>query len=576
MRAGAAIGALGFLLACPPAWAAGAANPDEAAARAKPIACDQLTTASLGLPRVTIASANEAPADKGLPTACVVKGAADQRIGVDGKSYALDFEMRLPLAWNGRFLHQVNGGNDGAVLPAIGDPQELNAYGGKPALARGFAVLSSDEGHKGDDPANAAYGLLAGAAFGLDPQARDDYGYSGDMSLGPVGKAIIAKFYGEAPARSYMMGCSNGGRHAMVAASRMGDQYDGFVAGDPGFNLPRAAIQHAWDVQSFEMVDPDVKKSFSPADMALISRKVLDVCDKLDGVEDGMVNDIKACQKVFHLADLQCAGDKTDQCLSKAQVEALTRAFGGPRNSQGEQLYAEWPFDAGMDSANWRFWKIFSGVPPWHNNPLIATMGAASLAAIFTTPPTLVKGDPDSLMAFLTHFDFDEDAPKIYAKGTFTVDGKSIDYKESAWDFMTPPDADNPELTALEAAGHKIILYHGQSDGVFSFNASTAWIEKLNANNGGDAGGFARLFAVPGMNHCSKGPATDNFDMLSAIVDWAEQGKAPDRIIATVSADNKEVPADWSPERTRPLCPWPKVARYVGGDKEKAESFACR
>ena len=553
----------------------GAQNPPEIAGKAKPIACETLTTEALGLANVSIVSAQSAPADKDLPAACVVRGEANPRTGVDGRRYALDFEMRLPLQWNGRFLHQVNGGNDGEVVPAIGDPKELNAYGGKPALARGFAVLSSDEGHTGNDPANEIYGLEASAAFGMDPQARDDYGYSGDATLGPIGKAIIAKFYGEAPARSYKFGCSNGGRHAMVAASRMGDQYDGFVAGDPGFNLPRAAIQHAWDVQSFEMIDPDVKKSFSAGEMALIGRKVLEACDKLDGVEDGIVGDIRACQKAFHLSDLECQGDKTDQCLSKTQVDALTRAFRGPRNSKGEQLYSDWPFDAGMSSANWRFWKVFSGVPPWNGNPLIATMGAASLAAIFTTPPTMMKGDPDTLMAYLTHFDFDHDAPKIYVKGSFTVDGKTVDYSESAWDFMTPPDADAPRLEKLKAAGHKIILYHGQSDGVFSFNASVNWIEALNANNGGDAGDFARLFAVPGMNHCASGPATDNFDMLSAIVDWAENGKAPDRILATVSPDNKEVPSDWSPQRTRPLCPWPKVARYVSGDKEKAESFAC-
>jgi pimeloyl-ACP methyl ester carboxylesterase len=557
-----------------PALAAGP-SPDEVAASARPMACEQLTSAALGLANVTI-SAREAPADKALPAACVVKGVANQRIGADDKSYALDFEMRLPLVWNGRFLHQVNGGNDGAVLPAIGDPNEINAYGGRSALARGFAVLSSDEGHSGADPVNATFGLAAGAAFGADPQARDDYGYSGDETLGPIGKAIIAKFYGAAPARSYMFGCSNGGRHAMVAASRMGDQYDGFVAGDPGFNLPRAAIQHAWDVQSFEKIDPDIKKSFSATDMELIAHKVLEACAKVDGVNDGMVHDIRACQKVFHLADLTCVGDKSDQCLSKTQVEALSRAFGGPHNSRGEQLYSDWPFDGGMNSANWRFWKVFSGIPPWNNNPLIATMGAASLAAIFTTPPTFTKGDPYALMDYLSHFDFDRDAPKIYAKGTFTVDGKQIEYKESAWEFMTPPDADDPKLTTLRASGHKLILYHGQSDGVFSFNASASWIEKLNANSGGDAGDFARLFAVPGMNHCSKGPTTDNFDMLSAIVDWAENGKAPDRIIAGVTPGNQEVPAEWSPQRTRPLCPWPKVARYLGGDKEKAESFECR
>ena len=178
-----------------------------------------------------------------------------------------------------------------------------------------------------------------------------------------------------------MFGCSNGGRHAMVAASRIGDEYDGFVAGDPGFNLPRAAIQHAWDVQSFETIDPDVKKSFSVADMALVGGKVLEACDKLDGVEDGMVGDIKACQKVFHLSDLTCQGGKTDQCLSKTQVDALQSRLRRPRNSKGEELYSDWPFDAGMSSANWRFWKVFSGVPPWNGNPLIATMGAASLAA---------------------------------------------------------------------------------------------------------------------------------------------------------------------------------------------------
>jgi feruloyl esterase len=179
-------------------------------------------------------------------------------------------------------------------------------------------------------------------------------------------------------------------------------------------------------------------------------------------------------------------------------------------------------------------------------------------------------------MTFLSRFDFDADAPKIYAKGTFDVDGKPIDYRESAWEFMTPPDADNPTLAALKTAGHKIILYHGQSDGVFSFNASAAWIDKLDANNGGAAGSFARLFAVPGMNHCAKGPATDNFDMLAAIVDWAEKDRAPDLIVAKLSPGNKEIPADWSPARTRPLCPWPQFPHYLGGDKEKAESFACR
>ena len=510
------------------------------------------------------------------PAACVVTAVANERVGVDGKPYALGFEMRLPQNWNGRFLHQVNGGNDGEIVPAVGDPKNMNAVGGVSALARGFAVLSSDEGHSGADPANASFGLGASAAFGLDPQARADYGYSGDATLGPIGKAIIARFYGLAPARSYMMGCSNGGRHAMVAASRMGDAYDGFVAGDPGFELPRAAIQHAWDAQSFLTIDPDIKKSFSANDMSLIAHKVVEECGGLDGAHDGMIRDIKACQKLFHLADLQCAGDKTDQCLSAAQVKALNRAFAGPTNSKGEGLYSDWPFDAGMSSANWRFWKVFSGIPPWNGNPLIATMGAASLSMIFVTPPAPTKGDPDALMGYLQHFDFDRDAPKIYAKGRFSVDGKEVDYPESSWAFMTPPDADNPTLATLKASGHKLIVYHGQSDGVFSFNATARWYEKLDADNAGTAAEFARFFAVPGMNHCAGGPTTDNFDALGVLIDWAEHGKAPDVIEASVRADNKELPPDWSKTRTRPLCPWPKVARYIGGDIETAASFACQ
>jgi feruloyl esterase len=310
--------------------------------------------------------------------------------------------------------------------------------------------------------------------------------------------------------------------------------------------------------------------------MSLIAHKVGEVCGALDGAHDGMSRDLKACQAAFHRADLQCAGEKTEQCLSPVQVKALTRAFAGPTNSKGEALYSDWPFDAGMSSANWRFWKVFSGVPPWNGNPLIATVGAASLSTIFVTPPAPTKGDPDSLLAYLAHFDFDRDAPKIYASGAFTVDGKAVTYPQSAWAFMTPPDADDPRLATLRAAGHKLIVYHGQSDGVFSFNATVRWYERLDANSAGGAADFARLFAVPGMNHCAGGPATDGFDALGAIVDWVEQGKAPDAIEASLRADNKEIPADWSRSRTRPLCPWPKVARYLGGDVEKAESFACR
>lgn len=212
--------------------------------------CSPVTTAALGLPAVAITAVKLEEADKSLPKHCVVSGKMNERVGIDGKRYAIQFEIRLPADWNGRFLHQVNGGNDGVVVPALGLRADGLATGDKVALARGFAVLSSDSGHSATDPANKEFGIAAGAAFGLDPQARRDYGYAADVALAPVAKTILEKHYGRKPDYSYMFGCSNGGRHAMVAASRMPEAYDGYLVGNPGFNLPKAAIEHAWDAVS--------------------------------------------------------------------------------------------------------------------------------------------------------------------------------------------------------------------------------------------------------------------------------------------------------------------------------------
>jgi len=121
----------------------------------------------------------------------------------------------------------------------------------------------------------------------------------------------------------------------------------------------------------------------------------------------------------------------------------------------------------------------------------------------------------------------------------------------------------------------KMIIYHGQADPVFSIDDTIRWYEKLNANLDGKANVDVRLFAVPGMTHCTDGLALDKFDALTALVDWVEKGKAPDRIIATVDPANKEIPASWSPTRARPLCSWPRYARYNSGDPESADSFEC-
>ena len=536
-------------------------------ARGDDAACAGVSAQALGVPGLRSLQARTEEAAGGLPRECIVTGKVNDRTGVDGHAYAIDFELRLPDNWNGRFLHQVNGGNDGKVIPALGDKPDGLVSGGVTPLARGFAVLSSDSGHSGDDPANSALGLASGAAFGLDPQARRDYGYSADMTLAPIAKAIVAAHYGRKPDYSYIAGCSNGGRHVMVAADRMPGMYDGYLAGDPGFDLPRAAIQHAWDAQAFVRADPDIRKSITPEDARTVSTRITAACDALDDIKDGLTSNLEACQRAFNFDSLSCKEGETSGCLTPDKVLALKKSFAGPHSSKGEALYSDWPVDGGVGTGNWRMWKVESPVASWNHYPIIATMGAASLEYIFSTPPVRVGGTNADLMAALLKFDFDQDASKIYAKGG--------QYQESAMDFMAPPSVDDPQLPAFQNGGSRMLIYHGQADPVFSINDTIRWYEKLNANAHGNAGRFARLFAIPGYTHCGGGVALEKFDALGALMDWVEKGKAPDRIVASVSPANKEIPPAWSGSRTRPLCPWPRYAKYRGGDVEQASSFEC-
>jgi len=495
-----------------------------------------------------------------VPAHCLVQGKVDERVSpADGATYAIGFEMRLPVQWNGRFFYQANGGLDGAVVPAVG-----GIGGGAPvtsALAMGFAVISSDAGHTG----------AQNPRFGLDPQARLDYGYNAVARLTPLAKQVIERAYGRGPDRSYIGGCSNGGRHVMVSAARLPQAYDGFLAGDPGFNLPKAAIGEMYGVQQMAKVAiakteaglPDVQSAFTPAEIQGVARRVLERCDALDGLADGIVGDVKACQARFNLAtDMPtCAAGNTARdgsCLSAPQKNALAALFAGPRNGAGQALYSTFPFDGGIGGANWRQWKFINA----------QTLDPAASAFVFSTPPL---NDRPGGLAYALAFDLERDAPRIFATGgAFT---------ESSISFMTPPNA--TRLESLRDRGAKMIVYHGTSDPVFSSDDTMAWYEGVQNANAGKAAAFARYFEVPGMNHCSGGPATDQFDMLSALVDWVEQGRAPEQVVATgrgpgSAVPNTEVPAHWAPGRTRPLCPYPGVAMYQGGDPERAASFACR
>ncbi|WP_172329087.1 tannase/feruloyl esterase family alpha/beta hydrolase [Mangrovicoccus sp. HB161399] len=525
--------------------------------------CGGLTAEALGLQGVRVTAAEPvAPGEESPVAICRVRGTMAERTGTDGHAYALDFELSLPEDWNGNYVHQFNGGNDGAVKPATGALK--SGTGETSPLAHGYAVVSSDAGH--DGKAFGAFGLAGGAAFGFDFEARQMYGYKAVALLDPVARKAVEAFYGRGIDHAYGIGCSNGGRHAMVAAARMPGAFDGLLIGAPGFNLPKAALQHAWDVQQFMPVSGSLATALTVEDQATIGAAVRRACDGLDGLEDGLVSDTAACQAAFDPGTLACGDDGT-ACLAPEKLAALKAVHDGPRAADGTPLYAQWSWDAGIEAKDWRMWKLESPIPPWGHRPIIATMGAASLAQVFTVPPAEVEGTPEALESFLMSFDLAGEADRIFA----TSDA----FPESPMQVMTPPGSDDPELAAFRDAGAKMILFHGVSDPVFSVNDTADWYVKLDANNGGRAAEFARFYPVPGMNHCDGGPAAEGFDLFAALETWVEEGSAPEAVEAVAREANDELPEGLAPGATRLLCPAPQVARYQGGAADRAGSFAC-
>lgn len=502
----------------------------------------------------SIAAGTLAIAGKPVGQHCLVTGQLGRRTGaVDGVAYAIGFEMRLPLNWNGRFFYQANGGVDGSVVTATGP-----VGGGGPldnALNQGFAVISSDAGHQAPTP-----------FFGLDPQARLDYGYAAVGKLTPMAKSIIQTAYGKGPDRSYIGGCSNGGRHAMVAAARYADQYDGYLVGNPGYRLPLAAIANVAGAKTYAALAStpgDLGTGFTLAERALVSNAVLAKCDALDGAADGLVQDTGACQAAFNLArDVPtCSGTRDGSCLTTAQKTGIAALFTGAKTESGATIYTSFPWDAGLANAGWASWKFTS--------PMQRDAGA--IAFIWQVPPAAVAGFDGNAFALNANLD------ALLA----SINATSSTYPERAMSFMTPPNPSN--LGTLKNRGAKMVVYHGTSDPIFSSDDTTVWYEQLRAANGSDASNFARYFRVPGMNHCSGGPATEQFDMLTPLVNWVEKGQAPDSVTASARGAgnsggvNADLPAGWSATRSRPLCAYPKVARYKGsGSIEDAASFSCQ
>lgn len=516
--------------------------------------CDPEFFNSLGLPNTVFTTATP----QVDPIAhCEIIGKINPRTGVDGKPYAIGFHLRLPDSWNERFYFQGGGGTDGS----IGDAK------GSGALSKGYAVVSTDAGH--DNTINFDPNAGGTAAFGIDPQARIDYGYNAVDQVTQTAKTLIRDYYGRKIAYSYLVGCSNGGRQGMVASQRFPTYFDGIVAGAPGFNLPRAAVAEAWNEQALAPLatslstngQPYLVDTFSDADLALAANAILAACDALDGLVDGIVDNYAACKnwQVYpQLEAIQCTGAKTASCLSADQIEALKMIYAGPENSRGKALYTDWQWDPGISGfTSLRLWSLGYPVGAPVNTALNLTLGGGSLPHVFVTPPDVTP--LTGLEAYIFGFNFDTDAPKIFkASGIYT---------ESSMEFMT---ARSTDLRRFKKQDGKMIIYHGNSDGVFSPHDTINWYKAMDERMPGKAQSFVRLFLVPSMGHCGGGPGTTVFDAFTPLVNWVEHGIAPESIVSTAP------PGTPWPGRTRPLCPYPKQARYIGsGDINNAANFVC-
>jgi pimeloyl-ACP methyl ester carboxylesterase len=467
---------------------------------------------------VRISPTSPATVAVALPSHCRAEGVADPRVGVDGKSYGIGFAVALPDDWNGRFLFQGGGGLNGSIRPPLG----AQAAGDTPALARGFAVVSTDGGHTGS---------TFDASFQKDQQASLDFAYDAVGRLTPIAKQIVARYYRQPAKHSYFAGCSTGGREAMYAAQRYPSYFDGVVAGDPAMRTGYSNLGLSWAATAFNQIapkddsgTPQTAKSFSETDRKLIVDAIVAACDAKDGLKDGMIFDTKSCG--FDPAVLTCSGAKTDSCLTSQQVGALSQAFAGPKDSRGRQVYVPFPYDTGIAA------QAPGAIPGF-------LLGAG--------PPVPPK-------------------PGM----SIDVDARAEDVASSGYQRLADT-AYWTNLSTFIGHGGKLLFYHGMSDPWFSPLDTIDYYERVARDNGGmeKVQQSSRVYLVPGMGHCAGGPATlDKFDLLGAVVDWVENGKAPDSVVATG--------ADF-PGRSRPLCAYPKHAQYKGqGDPEDAASFECR
>jgi hypothetical protein len=503
----------------------------------------QFTDLKFGEP-VTMISASIIPAGGGLPEYCDVRGTIWPEI---------DFDIKLPTEGNGK-LYYVGGGGYNGSIPEYSMP---------PGLMLGYATAGSNGGH---------YGGVGDGSFaynnpdGSNPnwsQKIDDFGYRSVHETANLAKKIIKAFYGKNPRKSYFVGCSNGGREGLQEAERYPDDFDGIIVGSPAIAFTGAPFRGLWDSQASAGLLQGTAE-IPVTKLSLLADAVYDECDGVDGLVDGLIDDPRLCT-FDPLTDLPaCSGDVDGPgCFTLAQRTAIKKIYDGAENSVGAWLYVGTPRGGEVEGPG-----MGGAASGWLGSVVSPVPGA---------PGDGLAPDFFKYMAFLPWQDpawswetlnFDTDLARIYTSGiTDRIDAASFDVNSA-------PNADQlAGLKRFRAHGGKLIQYHGWADTLVSPFVSYKFYDAVLTSMG-DARTktFYKLYMVPGMFHCGGGVGCSNVDWFTPLVNWVENGVEPEEIIGARAA-YPDLNLD---AITRPMCPYPDVARYSGtGNMEDAMNFTC-
>ncbi|GAB5470104.1 MAG: tannase/feruloyl esterase family alpha/beta hydrolase [Rhodospirillales bacterium] len=435
-----------------------------------------------------VTSARVMPAAGDLPAYCEVRARALPAISI---------EVRLPMAdWNGKYYQAGCGGFCGDLGRADRSGGFINAMG--PGLAKGYATATSDSGHHGMSVLDADWAHS-------NPEGERDWGWRSIGETQRVAQALIDAFYGAEPKQRYFQGCSTGGRMANMAALKYPEVFTGIISGAPALDYTGlVGTKMAWIVQANS--DAEGNPILKPGKDGLIGAEVLRQCDALDGKQDGLIDDPRACQA--DLSGLQCqAGAEGADCLTPAELEVVAKWRQGPRNAAGEQLYP-----GGIPAGSEAFWWLW----------LTGREGGGGKLV-----PTFTKN-------FGAYMAFDEDPGPGYRAQDFDFESDPARMAGNAALY----NSDSPDLGAFREAGGKMIVWHGWADAIVTPYKTVDWHQKAAEAAGGEAalGENVQLFMIPGMDHCGLLPGPGGIDQskidpLTALERWVEAGETPTTIL---------------------------------------------